>query len=506
MSIKLSGMVSGLDTESLVQELVSAYNTKKESYEKEQTKLEWKMEKWKALNSKIYKFYTGSLSAFKMQSNYNKKKTEVSDTSKASVIAATNAVTGTQNLIVKELSASGYLTGAELQTSGGNKLTSASTLSELGITDDATISIQAGAGEVKEITLTKDMNIATLVSELKKAGVNASFDEKNQRFFVSATESGTAADFKLGGDVAALGALGLTEDAGAIRIEGKDAVIELNGATFKSENNSFSVNGLTIEAKAVSDYKILNDGTKEYTAVSLSTTVDVDGIYDMVKGFVKEYNDLIKELEGVYNAESSRGYNPLTSEEKEAMSEDDIEKWENKIKDSLLRRDSTVSSVVSTLKGAVQSSFTVNGTSYSLSSFGIGTLSYFLSAENEKGVLHINGDKDDSATSGEDDKLKTMIATDPEAVVGFFSQLGQKLYDEVGAKMRSTTLSSAFTVYNDKQMKEELTEVKGKISDWEEYVTEQEDYWYAKFAAMEKALAELQSSTSAVTSLFGTGA
>ena len=44
MPIRMTGMVSGLDTDSIVKELVSAYSTKKEKYEKEQTKLGWKQE------------------------------------------------------------------------------------------------------------------------------------------------------------------------------------------------------------------------------------------------------------------------------------------------------------------------------------------------------------------------------------------------------------------------------------------------------------------------------
>ena len=50
MPIRMTGMVSGLDTDSIVKELVSAYSTKKEKYEKEQTKLGWKQEIWKSLN------------------------------------------------------------------------------------------------------------------------------------------------------------------------------------------------------------------------------------------------------------------------------------------------------------------------------------------------------------------------------------------------------------------------------------------------------------------------
>ena len=41
MAIRISGLTSGLDTDSIVQELVSAYSTKKENIEKKQTKLSW---------------------------------------------------------------------------------------------------------------------------------------------------------------------------------------------------------------------------------------------------------------------------------------------------------------------------------------------------------------------------------------------------------------------------------------------------------------------------------
>lgn len=56
MPIRMTGMVSGLDTDSIVKELVSAYSTKKEKYEKERTKLGWKQEIWKDLNKKLTHF------------------------------------------------------------------------------------------------------------------------------------------------------------------------------------------------------------------------------------------------------------------------------------------------------------------------------------------------------------------------------------------------------------------------------------------------------------------
>ncbi len=491
MPIRLSGMVSGLDTESLVQELVSSYNVKKESYEKSKTKLEWKQEKWQELNAKIYKLYSGSLSNLRMSKAYNSKKTVASDETKASVIAASNAIQGSQSLEVLDLASTGYLTGADLK----GDFTTSSKLSELGITADTSITLTVN-GEAKEIALSPDMTINQFTEALKAEGLNASFDANNQRFFISSKESGKAADFELSGDMTALSALGLDYDnAGseAVKLDGEDARILLNNAEFKSSSNNFSINGLTIEVKE-----------KTTSAITLSTSTDVDAIYNTIKGFIKEYNELIKELDTIYGADSAKGYEPLTSEEKEAMSEEDVEKWEKKIKDSLLRRDNTVGTLSSMLKSTMQSTYEIGGTKYSLSSFGIRTLSYFTASEFEKGVYHIDGDSDDASSSGNDDKLKAMIAADPEAVGEFFKNLATDLYGKVGEKMQATQLSSAFTVYNDKQMNTELTDIKKKISDWEDYVTEQEDYWYSKFAAMEKAMSELQANSSYLSGLLGT--
>ena len=49
MAIRISGLTSGLDTDSIVQELVSAYSTKKENIEKKQTKLSWTQDAWKEM-------------------------------------------------------------------------------------------------------------------------------------------------------------------------------------------------------------------------------------------------------------------------------------------------------------------------------------------------------------------------------------------------------------------------------------------------------------------------
>ena len=110
----------------------------------------------------------------------------------------------------------------------------------------------------------------------------------------------------------------------ATRIEGQDAEIELNNATFTSAANNFTINGMTITAL-----------TESSDTITLTTANDYDGIYDTIKKFIKGYNELINEMDKLYNADSSKGYEPLTSDEKKEMSDSEIEDWEKKIKDSL---------------------------------------------------------------------------------------------------------------------------------------------------------------------------
>lgn len=714
MAIRVSGLISGLDTDSIVQELVSAYSTKKEKYEKAQTKLEWKMDAWKTMNSKIYGFYTSSLSGMRLSSAYSLKSSTVSDSSVAKVTASSTAVNGTQKLKVKQLAASGYMTGGEIKTTDGSKVEGGTLLSDMGISAGSKLQVNGN-----EVTVTSDMTMNTFVAALKEAGVSANFDENNQRLFINSSKPGAEGEFTItagnadglnavqtlgifavkdvdgnetadmakyrelakngtgeqksiaaaivaavdksttyteselaaynstistynqkasvvsgyeakqtvvknyeeqkaiaekheskldeyrkllvketvqnddgteteveytdaeladmkqyikdnngAGDsdtikkleeytkvvnarayldeynaadayisdsanktayteaktfiddadnitayneaktyvedtanitayneaktaVSSSSAASFTSDAA--RISGQDSIIELNGATFTSSTGTFSINGLSITAMQVT-------GNNE---VSVTTATDTQAIYDKIKGFLGKYNELITAMDTAYNATSAGDYEPLTDDEKEDMTDSQIEKWETKIKDSLLRRDSTLGNASSSMKSIMSRSFEINGKTYSLNTFGINTLGYFSADTNERGCLHIDGDADDSNTSGNADKLMAAINEDPEAVTSFFQQLSNTLYNDLTKRMASSSVSSIYTIYNDKQMSSEYSDYKDKIDKWQDKLDYYEEYYYKKFSAMETALSKLQSSTSSLSNLLG---
>ncbi len=278
----------------------------------------------------------------------------------------------------------------------------------------------------------------------------------------------------------------------AKKVDGEDAEIWLNGVQYTGSSSTFTINNLTIEALATT-------GNDE---ISITTSTDTQGIYDKVKDFLTEYNNIINEMTKLYNADSSKGYDPLTDDEKDSMSDKEIEKWETKIKDSLLRNDTTLSGVMSAMTTAMSQAVEINGKKYSLSSFGIHTLGYLNAAENEQNAYHIDGDEDDTNTSGNADKLMKAISEDPDTIMQFMQNVTTNLYNAIGDKMKSTTLSSAFTIYNDKQMATQYTDYTKLIKEWETKISDKEDYYYKKFSSMESALTKLNSTQSSLSGYF----
>ncbi len=201
MTIRITGMNSGLDTEAIITELASARSVKVQNIQKEQTKLSWKIDAWKELNTKIYSFYTDVLSDMRFDSAYSKKSTKISNPNAVSVVTGGAAVNGVQSLKIKQLAKAAYLTGGAVKLADpkGGKVTAKTHLSDLddSLTGDIKIKLQVGDGEEKELTFSGDSTMSEIADAISKEGLNARFDEATGRFFISAKETGAAGNFKI---------------------------------------------------------------------------------------------------------------------------------------------------------------------------------------------------------------------------------------------------------------------------------------------------------------------
>lgn len=712
MGIGLSGMVSGLDTDTLIKQLMSAERTRVTKVENKITKNEWMTEKWKGLNTKIYSFYTGSLSKMKTQGNYLTKKTTSSNESVVKASAGASAPIGTHYVTVEAVASSQYVTSGTFTSD--EKLTVKSKLVDAGVAEGTKISFASG-DKSGELVVTADTTFADFSEACKNAGLSVNFDENRQCLYINSRQSGKENSFTLttnsanaasltakkgiqeligykdgssdkkaafdkalatleasdengiqavldkvadgstlsadekelkeaydllvstakdetadniakaeisdeitakilnaveneapmtiygkefsadqistmkaeaerlakaeeengdgsqtyeelyenalralakdeaekyitskdatdalaarkkdilagtnvspevaqamsdadtavkqyiatyaqepthsagGGDLSAIGlgdvdGTAVSGGAGGMTVmAASDAKVIVNGATIESSTNSLTVNGLTLDLVSAAPGETISVGVSQNT----------DGVYDMVKQFVKDYNELLDELNKAYYAESARGYEPLTDEQRDAMSDTEVEKWETKIKDSLLRRDNTIGSLINAMRNTLDQSVSVDGVSYALSSFGICSTKY-----TEKGKLHIYGDQDDPDGMLYEDKLRKAIEEDPEKVMEVLQTVSKNLYDTMADKMKATELSSALTFYNDKQLTKELTGYKEALDKEEDRLMEIEDRYYKQFASMETALSKLSSQSSSLYSMLGMG-
>lgn len=500
MTLRVTGLASGLDTESIISELVSVNSYKVASLQKDQTKLSWKTDAWKSMNSKVYGFYTSTLSDLRFSSSYSTRKTTVSNANVATVKTSGKASNTTQTMRVEKMAKAGYLTGGELDGS----VKADTKLSEIDPSLAGTsgkIGLKIGSGETIELEITEETTVQNIVDQLKEHGLNANFDEKNQRMFISAEDTGEQYDFELEGldeaGAKALKALKINmNDAGteAKKITGQNAVIYLNEARFENDTNTFDINGLSISV-------MQETGNEE---VTLTTGVDTEGMYNTIKDFLGKYNELMQGMLEAYNADSSKGYDPLTSDEKAAMTENEIDEWEKKIKDSLLRRDETLGSTISAMHEIMNAGIEMkDGSTMYLFDFGINNPGYFNAEQNYRNSFHIDGDKDDKVSSKNEDKLMAAINEDPDKVANFFQELTEKLYTKLTDLMGSSDYSSAYTLYNDKQMKLDYTDYTSKIAQAEKDLNAKMDKYYQKFAAMESAMAQLQNQQNSFTSMLG---
>lgn len=186
MAIRITGMYSGLDTESIINELVSAQSYKKNKLVKEQKKLSWKQDAWKSLNTKIYSFYQ-KLDDMRLQSSYLKKKTVVSNSNAIKVVGGN--MDGTHKVSVEQLSKTASMTSGSL-ANGNTHYTGNATLKQLGFSGSGSIRLSDAAGNYVNLDVDENMKINDFVKAINdNTALKASFDQDNQRIYLSSWAS-----------------------------------------------------------------------------------------------------------------------------------------------------------------------------------------------------------------------------------------------------------------------------------------------------------------------------
>lgn len=310
------------------------------------------------------------------------------------------------------------------------------------------------------------------------AGVVMSYDSITDKFSFISKTTGSTAQVKL--ENGSAGNLISAIKMDTTVVTGTDAEVKIDGVTSMRSSNSFSLDGVTYT---------LNDKTT--APVTVGITNDVDGTVDKIKKFVDSYNELIDLVNRRLSEKKSQDFLPLTEEQRSEMSEADITLWEGKVKNGLLQNDPTLKNIKNTIRSVfIKSVPGVAEAFNSLYDVGITTVKHITGNTSEAGKLQIDETKLRAALSQDPDAVKAMFTNSStvESEKGVFVDLYEKantLIDNV-IKRAGRVGGAVNDVTTD--LGGRITKLDTQISRMSDTLTRKENFYYKRFAEMEKAI------------------
>lgn len=475
MTLRISGLASGYDTESMVNDLMKAHRAQVDVLYQQKQLVEWQQEDYRDINTKLLALRT-SVFDMKLQGTFNTKSVTVSDQTVLTATAGGSAIEGTFSIEVVQLargaSKESTPVSGDYEHSG----------------DDVSFTITGKDGSAA-ITVEAGDSISDIVSKINSqstaTGIKATYDSGVNKFYLLSSESGSEAVIQVEDtDGFLAGVLNMNLDD----VQGQDAVIKFNGGTELSfSSNQFTFNNIS--------FNLYNSGE----TVNLTVSKDIDAIVEKIQNFVESYNAVVDLMATKAGEKRYRDYTPLTDEQKEEMTDTQIELWEEKARSGLLRGDSTLSGVYNNIRMATSSSVEgLSGSYTTMSSIGIATLAW-----NDNGKLYID-----------ESKLRSAISEDPDGVMELFTSSGDtsstqgiayRLYETVNNSITTIVdkAGKSTTAVDNSYLGKELTRLDDRIETMEDRLDDLEDRYWDQFTAMETALQQMQSQSDWISSMLG---
>lgn len=359
----------------------------------------------------------------------------------------------------------------------------------------------------KEITVGADASISDLISVVNKsgAGVTMEYSKLESRFILTATDKGAGGQVDITGDMGLANALGL---GGVETVAGQNAKITLDGVEIYHNDNTYEMDGIKFDFSDVTP--------DENETITISVGKDYSDIKQTIKDFVSDYNKMLDEIAGYTRTarpqdKDKNYYDPLTDDEKEEMSEKEIEKWEEQAKKGLLYNDPTVNSVLSRIRSVLYSTVeTDNGGKFGLFNMGIRTASSLNSSWEDVrlGKLTLDEDQLDKAFDQYADEIVKLF-TDPTN--GVMAKVNKEIDNAV--KETGTTQGTLIrkagtekgTSAKTNAIYKEMERINKQIERLQKRYDQKEEYWWKVFTNLEKMQAQFDSQQSYLTQFNANG-
>ncbi|KAF0996441.1 flagellar hook-associated protein 2 [Geobacillus sp. TFV-3] len=497
-TLRISGLASGMDIDKIVSDLMKVERAPLDKLKQKKQLLEWQRDDYRSMNTLLQGLDDYLFSNVTLQSGMMKKTVSSSNEGVITATAGSSAANVATTIQVNRVA-----TSAVWLSDAATRVDKATFSVAADVT--LTINVTNGDGSTKQaaITVKQGTTLDGVIAQLNNnadLGVSAFYDEQTGRISIMKKDTGAQASLVLA-DAATvnffrnLGFTQLTADQANQELTGKtagtDADITINGLQTTRSSNTFTINGVT--------YTVKGTGT-----ATVSVATDVDAMFNAIKGFVDKYNETIDKINAKLKEERYRDYPPLTDEQKEAMTEKQIELWEEKAKSGMLRGDSILSSALSKMRMNVY--IKVEGANIpsgfsQLAQMGITTSSNYL----DGGKLIID-----------ETKLREKIKENPDAVYQLFNQNGatdaekgiaRRLRDTIKETIGKIEQKAGKTIWTNQQFAigRDLIQINDQIDRFQDRLKQIEDRYYRQFTAMEEAIQRANQQSMYLMNAFGGG-
>lgn len=402
--------------------------------------------------------------------------------------------------------------GVGLDFSTSSKILTSSTLGSIGFaqrleSDSGSYSININGVSFQ---FTDDTTISDMMDEINNsdAGVRVTFSNVSQSFTFETKDTGAGQTLEMyqteGNLLNALlnnSEIGISteDDIQSITDYGSNSTIVLssdgvNFTTYTSATNTFTFDGTTINVSNAADFK----AESEDDYITVETSKDTSALKDLITEFVNDYNQLLEDLYGEINTSRPKSsgdyYDPLTEEQEEEMSDDEIEKWNENAKTGLLYQDSTVVKFLSEIRSAMNTYVD----KYGLYNIGVELTDQW----SDNGKLEIDEEKLETAINSNGDKLADLFTSENGIAAKLETVINKAISTSTNNYGYLTALAGQKDTKTDtdNQIYKQMQSIQDIIDALEEkYENEQERYW-DKFTTLETYMAQMQQQSSYFTS------
>ncbi|WP_049895996.1 flagellar filament capping protein FliD [Oribacterium sp. NK2B42] len=514
------GLASGLDRDALIEQLTLNTNNKITKTKQNITKQEWRQEAYNSITNQLmdmeddFLSYSGKTSIVNNDLYAKSVITTQGNSSSAALLTAS----GGSNLLdyvsvkgVSQLASSASFTSHQLTTEAG-KASASSKLGDLTGFSGEDISSMTING--KSFDVTADSTINDLVKEINKsdAGVKATYVESTGQLMFFDKQTGEESKIELNET-----AQRLFGGDGSNSTNGKDAemYVSYGGSDpvkITSHTNTFNVDGLKITANGTfGDIKVGYDGkVTSYDAnasVSFTASANADKATEQVKKFIEAYNKLVDEVNTHVTTKPAKGYDPLTTEQEDEMTEKEIEKWNEKAKQGILYNDNEVRDLAFEFHGMMNDIMNA-GIKYSdLESIGI-TLS---SDHADGGQLSFDEDKFRKAMETDAEKVERIMsgyedntgfgAVINKQVTPYATRYASRNGNSYGRLVEVAGSEKLSATKQKNQIYDKIKEYNSELDKWKDKLQMERDRYIKQFSNLETLINSMNTQSSYLSSL-----